>query len=289
MLFFVAGWFGVVGASLVMVLGDMLGWEISREATLDAIRLAMVFDAIMMGFAMAERVLQIRRERDAALGRHVESLRSNLDLHQRLNRLEGRYSETLELAKRSGKVLADATHDIRQPLFALRSSLTSMTREHSSQSLASAARTLLYLEELVEEYLEQALSVDAIAEKTSGTDLGVPASVLLTAISDMFDGDAKARGLKLRVRPSKSIIYVNSMAIARIVSNFVANAVHYTNTGGVLVAVKKRDGAEYISVYDTGPGMSGETLNRVLQRAQRGGHCDEQGKGLGLDIALELS
>jgi len=288
MLFFVAGWFGVVGASLVMILGDLLGWKINRETTLDAIRLAMVFDAVMLGFAMAERVLQIRRERDTALNSLIDSLQSNLDLHSRLNRLEGRYAEALELGRQSGKVLADATHDLRQPLFALRASLSSATRERDSQAIASATRTVLYLEKLVDEYLEQALAAGSVSENKQQQALGVPAHLVLTAIADMFTDDAKARGLRLRVRPSATRIFANPMVITRIVSNFVANAVRYTDDGGVIVGIRSINGAKYITVYDTGPGMSSETLQRVLRRSERGNHDDESGKGLGLDIALSL-
>ncbi|MEQ9562961.1 MAG: 7TM-DISM domain-containing protein, partial [Woeseiaceae bacterium] len=101
MIFFVAGWLGVVVASLAMLLGGFFGAEISRETTLDAIRLAMVFDALMLGFAMAERVLQIRKERDVALSRQLEALQDNLDMHERLSKLEARYADALESARSS--------------------------------------------------------------------------------------------------------------------------------------------------------------------------------------------
>jgi len=291
MLFFVVGWFGIVSASLVMALRTYFGWEFGRDATLDSIRLAMVFDAIMMGFAMAERILQIRRERDDALIRHIASLQSNLGLHERLNALEARYAEASELAEHHGKVLADATHDIRQPLFALRASLKSIMRKPEKQSVASASRSLSYLESLVEEHMANALTDDAATtlSEQSHLQIAVPVSVVLTAIQDMFEVDAKQRGLRLRVRNSTAKMTADPMTITRIVSNFVANAVRYTANGGVLVGTRKRNRKTYIDVYDTGPGMTRATLDRVTQRDERGSHGETEGEGLGLDIALTLA
>jgi signal transduction histidine kinase len=289
MIFFVAGWLGVVVASLAMLLGGFLGAEISRETTLDAIRLAMVFDALMLGFAMAERVLQIRKERDVALSRQLEALQDNLDMHERLSRLEARYSDALESARSSGKVLADATHDIRQPLFALRMSLRSIGAEKNSEQFASAARNLVYLEQLVEEYLEKATSDTSANSRQRAAESSIPVQVVLTAIADMFLDDMQARGKRFRVRPSRTVMNANAMVVTRIVSNFVANALQYSGKGGVLVGVRRRAGKEYIAVYDSGPGMDRETLERVVRRAERGDIDDAaQGKGLGLDIALSL-
>ena len=289
MAFFVAGWLGVVGASLIMILGGVFGAEISREATLDSIRLAMVFDAMMMGFAMAERVLQIRRERDLALHRQLDAMRSNLVMHERLNKLERRYADAVQLAKSSGEVLADATHDIRQPLFALRASLKSITAGGSSEHLASATRTLVYLEQLVDEYLEKATGESAGGRPDTSYESGVPVGLVLTAIVDMFASDAQHRGLKLKVRPSPVLMTTNPMVVTRIVSNYVANALTYTRKGGVLVGVRKIKGCDFVVVYDTGTGMDEATLARVVRRAERGVSDTSGGKGLGLHIALSLA
>ena len=290
MVFFVAGWFGVVGASLATVLGSVFGAEISRAATLDSIRAAMVFDAIMMGFAMAERVLEIRRERDRALRQQVNTLQSNLNLHERLNKLEARYADAVDATKASGKVLADATHDIRQPLFALRASLRSITENPDDAAVASAGRNLIYLEQLVEEYLEKATSDTASDLPMPNVENPTSVGVVLTAIEDMFAEDAAARGLTFRVRPSQAQMKANPMAVNRIVSNFVGNALRYTKIGGVLVGVRQRDGQPFIVVYDTGPGMDAATLKRVKRRSARGDPSDDlAGKGLGLDIALSLA
>ncbi len=292
LIFFVAGWLGVVGASLVMLLGGFFGVQISRETTLDAIRLAMVFDAVMMGFAMAEWVMQIRRERDTALTSRLEALRSNLDMHERLNSLEARYADAVASARASGKVLADATHDLRQPLFALRMSFKSLGAQTNSEQFAIAARNLVYLEQLVEEYLEAATSEPvAPRHEVAGASTGlVPVTLVLTGIADMFAQDARARGKQLTVRQSKLEMRADPMVLTRIVSNFVDNAIKYSQKGGVLVGIRRRAGKAYIAVYDSGPGMSPETLERVTQRAERGEADNrEMGMGLGLDIALSLA
>lgn len=292
MLFFVAGWFGVVSASLATVLGSVFEANISRAMTLDSIRTAMVFDAVMMGFAMAERVLEIRSERDHALQERVNTLQSNVNLHKRLNVLEARYSDALNAARKSGKILADATHDIRQPLFALRASLHSMASNPDSSTVASANRNLVYLEQLVHEYLEKATDDPArsTAEEIVASPSSLPVGVVLTAVHDMFASDAQARGLMLRIRPSTAELKANPMVVSRIVNNFVSNAIQYTERGGVLVGVRRIDGQKFIAVYDSGPGMHEAAYARNVQRSERGSSENVGGgKGLGLDIALSLA
>ena len=45
------------------------------------------------------------------------------------------------------------------------------------------------------------------------------------------------------------------MVTLRILNNLVANAIRYTERGGVLVGCRRFAGRRYIAVYDTGPGL----------------------------------
>jgi signal transduction histidine kinase len=169
-------------------------------------------------------------------------------------------------------------------------SLRSIGAGKNSEQFASAARNLVYLEQLVEEYLDKATSDTSGNSREASAESTVPVQVVLTAIADMFLDDMQARGKRFRVRPSRAVANANPMVVTRIVSNFVANALQYADKGGVLVGIRRRAGKAFIAVYDSGPGMDKETLERVVRRAERGDVDDAaQGKGLGLDIALSLA
>ncbi|MFC2950496.1 sensor histidine kinase [Marinicaulis aureus] len=292
--YFVAGWFGIVLSSIAVTCITLFGLDVSRSAMLDIIRLAMVFDASMMGMAVLEGINTIRRQRDASLREQLSMAQINLGLHSRLDSLEKRYRETQRVAEDRGRILADATHDIRQPLFSLRASI----QESINKNTISAARlkdidaSFTYLEGLVDEYMESALTgtenkSHPLPEEEPNTSL----SMIISSMNEMFAEEALSKNLQLRTVTSRRTMPVSAMTLLRIVANLTSNAIKYTTSGAVLIGCRLRNGQPGIEVYDTGPGMSSMEVDHILDRKARGAYSDahQDGKGLGLDIVARLA
>jgi two-component system, sensor histidine kinase len=68
----------------------------------------------------------------------------------------------------------------------------------------------------------------------------VPAAVVLDAVRAEFAAVATQRGLKFVVRPSRLAVRSDAMLLKRIVGNLIANALRYTEHGGVLIGCRRR-------------------------------------------------
>ena len=70
-------------------------------------------------------------------------------------------------------------------------------------------------------------------------------------------------------------------------SNLIANAIRYTPAGGtVRVLTESRNGAVFVSVADTGPGLALEDHERIFEEFQQAEAGVEQREGTGLGLAL---
>ena len=120
--FYLLAWFGAALSSGIMNLRHVFGVEWTQELEFDSMRIALVFDAMMMGLAIFEQFAQMRQSRQAAVHKSLSDAIRNLEITSRLGELEQRYVLVTELAKAHSAKVADTIHDLRQPLQALRGS-----------------------------------------------------------------------------------------------------------------------------------------------------------------------
>ena len=114
---------------------------------------------------------------------------------------------------------------------------------------------------------------------------------VLGAVYEMFLPDAKAKGLEFRYVQTSLTSDIDPLALMRIVSNLVSNAVKYTPNGKILLGVRRRPSEFRIEVHDTGLGMSQQEFEIAKQRHVRlhGKESMAEGHGFGLAIASELA
>ncbi|HZD10182.1 MAG TPA: HAMP domain-containing sensor histidine kinase, partial [Candidatus Binatia bacterium] len=108
----------------------------------------------------------------------------------------------------------------------------------------------------------------------------------------------RAIDLILDVEPGLPPVHADSEKVTRIVMNLVDNAINYTPDGGVIEirastsgSDEGADGLVYVSVSDTGAGISHENLDRIFERFYRvedGSIQETPGTGLGLSIVRSL-
>ncbi len=109
-----------------------------------------------------------------------------------------------------------------------------------------------------------------------------------------MEGRAIDKGLTLRsdVPPALSWVIADPDRVVQILTNLVANACHYTPTGGEIVVLACAHGDEvHISVRDTGIGIAQEDQEKVFARFFRADDSvvqDTPGTGLGLSIVRSL-
>jgi len=300
--FYLFAWLGAVLSAAIMTMRHWLGFEISQDLQFDSMRIVMVFDAVMMGLAIADRYNQLRQSRQQALQASLRQAERNLMLNRRLAELDEQYALAVAAAREVGERASDAVHDLRQPLHALRLDVQTVLGG-SAETAGSRDRmdtTLTYLERLVASHLQDLPAADFAAGHDHGRQHGagpppetdsLDTSVVLRSVYEMFLPDAEAKGLEFRFVPSSRSAAIEPLALMRILSNLVANAIKYTPSGRLLLGVRSAGERIRIEVHDTGPGLTPAEFAEVLARDVRLARDKRvaEGQGLGLAIAAHLA
>ncbi|MCU0869048.1 MAG: ATP-binding protein [Burkholderiales bacterium] len=185
------------------------------------------------------------------------------------------------------RFLAAATHDLRQPLHALALTLETLrlrgVAPDASVHVARAQDSARDLATLFDALLDQA-RLDA------GTVVPQPTTAalapLLRALEARYSLQAEARGLWLRARVRDVVVHTDPLALQRILSNLIVNALQATDHGGVLIAW--RGGARAIEVRDSGRGIAPDLHDAVFDEFFRGPPGPDPAartSGLGLGLA----
>ncbi len=120
----------------------------------------------------------------------------------------------------------------------------------------------------------------------------VDLAALASACVEEHKGRAFSRRIVLDIGfAAPAEVLADPLAVKRILSNLIANALAYTPEGGaVLVDVRPEEGAGVALVRDSGAGFSSAERGRAGRAFQRFNRTDHvTGAGLGLAIAMELA
>jgi len=90
--FYVLAWLGAALSAAIMTMRHWLGIDIPQDIQFDSMRIVMVFDATMMGLAIADRFNRLRQSQQRALQASLHQAERNLMLNNRLAQLEDQYS-----------------------------------------------------------------------------------------------------------------------------------------------------------------------------------------------------
>ena len=186
--------------------------------------------------------------------------------------------------------VADAAHELRSPLAALRLQLQGLQRAGDDTARAAAIERLSAGIDRATRLVEQLLT---LARQESGSTATEP--VDLRAIAQLALADvapaAQARSMDVGLLDSEAAtVPGNVEALRMLVRNLLDNAIKYTAPGGqVDVQVRADNGHAVLTVEDSGPGIAPEHRERVMQRFVRETAEGAPGSGLGLAIVLAIA
>ncbi len=216
----------------------------------------------------------------------------NVDL---IGELTARTREAEAANRAKSQFLAAASHDLRQPLHALglfAAALTTRARDPDVQPLVDSLNASV---EALEALFAQLLDLSRLdAGAMTPERCAVPLAPLFDRLRADFGPLAASRGLALTVVRTRLAAHTDPTMLERILRNLIANALRYTEAGGVVVGVRRRAAALRIDVVDSGVGIAEADRERVFEefvqlgRARRG-DASSRGMGLGLAIVRRLS
>lgn len=284
-----------------LLVAGAVGWLAARRISAPVLELADALDRLGRGAREVGVVVSrggeigyLQRGFNAAAGA-LAAARDDLETRiARATRELARKNTKLEAASSArARFLAAASHDLRQPLYALtlfssalKSGETDPVRLARASHIQECVATL---DRLFSELLD-------LSRLEAGAMQPAPATFALDALLEEANRNfrmiAEERELRLVLRKTDAWVHTDRTMLARIINNLVSNALRYTASGGVLVGVR-RDGPRHIriEVRDTGPGIAPEHQAQVFEEffqieATRDGEgTDHREQGLGLGLA----
>jgi signal transduction histidine kinase/NO-binding membrane sensor protein with MHYT domain len=193
--------------------------------------------------------------------------------------------------------LAVVSHELRTPLNAILGytdlleagipdALTRNQRTHVGRIDASARHLL----ELVTEILTFARLE---AGKEEATIERVDVAVVLREVAAMIEPLAHEKGLQFVVHaPERLLIETDAGMIRQMLLNLLANAVKFTERGGIELSAAFEDDVVVLQVRDTGIGIPPEHRERIFSafwQVEQGTTRRRGGTGLGLTVTRRLA
>lgn len=243
-----------------------------------------------------ERLEKLNQELEQRVAERTHELQlSNQYLQQQIAQREQieqalrQARDAAEEANRSkDKYLAAASHDLLQPLNAARLLMSTLRERQlpaAEQHLLERAHLALEgAEDLLADLLDIArLDQAAITPSLAACRL----NELFSSLASEFEPVALEAGLQLKVFLSSLCVFTDVHLITRILRNFLSNACRYTESGRILLGVRRRGEYARLEVWDTGVGVAPEQHEKIfLEFNQLGSHHSSGHKGVGLGLAI---
>ncbi len=190
------------------------------------------------------------------------------------------------------RFLAQASHDLRQPVHAIGLFLNSLTQTGLAPEQRSIVdridRSLQGVAELFRSLLDiSTLDSGAVTPKLE------PVSIdqLFRTLEQQNQASAQWAGVRLRFVSSNRIVLADNALLLTMVQNLVSNAIKYAPRASVVIGCRPRGNRVSIWVVDRGPGIAQSHLPQLYDefyQIRKLGHADTQGVGLGLSIVKRL-
>lgn len=277
-------------APLERTLNDFLG--LGLLLTVLAAGLAFVVGWRLAGTALAPTTAITAQAEAIQEGTPTPTITAHADvdefarLVQVLNAMLGRLDRASAVQRR---FTADASHEIRGPLTALRGELDlALKRERSP---AEYRQTLERCREEVIRLTRMATDLLTLARSEAGLTLHDQIEVDLRLVAEQvierFQASATERGLQLALTGPPTMVRGDPSMLERIVSNLVENAVKHSPAGGTVTLELESEGLPELTVRDQGPGIPEADQPHLFNRFFRGETQpgDSASTGLGLAIA----
>lgn len=219
----------------------------------------------------------------------------NLDLAERYR---GAAAEAEHANREKTRLLAAASHDLRQPIHAIGLHLESLPVDKmergSRQTLMRIRNSLQSLSKLFNSLLDVSLlDSGKIQVKPSIFDL----QEAMNGVLDDYEPLAEIARVTLTLECPKTGIEGDAILIRRMVQNLLSNAIRHSQGGMVRVLVTQNGPAYSIAVMDDGPGIAKEhqaaifeeftQISRQSRSVNSPDHVDNAvNKGLGLGLAI---
>jgi len=203
--------------------------------------------------------------------------------------MEKEYARARDIAAGHARQISTVTHDIRQPIAALRAELDTLKAGAQGDTVDRLDRIVSHFDGLIDDLGRPGNDTSAgpAGGNAEGEAEAVPATLLFSMLERLFAADAAAAGIELRFVASAAVFHARAVVLMRIASNLVSNAIAHSGGSRILVGIRRRDGALCLDVLDNGSGFDTVDFDTARRSGTKGG--TSRGSGLGLSIVDDLA
>ena len=263
----------VLGGAGALALVGLGGWWIARKALRPVERMTARADRI--GIDDLSQRIAVPRVQDE-VGHLARTLNAMLE----------RLDQGVEARQR---LVADASHELRAPLAAMRSELEVSLRhdplgDPARAVLSSARDEVVRMGRIVDNLLTLARVDEGRLELlTAPQDL----RVLAERAARTQRASAAAAGVDIVVEGDAATVEADRDRVDQVISNLIDNAIRFSPAGGRVRVLLWDDTAEAgIAVCDDGPGVPAEARESIFERFARQDPARGRSGGAGLGLAI---
>lgn len=186
--------------------------------------------------------------------------------------------------------LTTASHDLRQPVHAMGFLVESIATRNRDPALVGALADLRQSVHSATQMFNALLDLSRIESgRVQIRSEAVELNELLANVATIFREEARNRSLVLRLHlpRARAFALADADLLRQSLGNLLHNALRYTRTGGILLAVRLQGGRWRCEVWDTGIGIASGDEKEVFSPFFRQEHAwkiDSAGHGLGLAV-----
>ena len=201
------------------------------------------------------------------------------------------------LEKVRQEFLSNISHELRTPLTSILAFVETLEdgaikdEENNQRFLGVIRKNAQRMHRLIDDILELSIIESG---KISLQSKIVNLHYLVEEMFTNLSGKAKERQIRLVNRVAEDVsVFADSMRLEQMLTNLIDNAVKFNaENGSVIVGFTRENERDFISVSDTGEGISADHLQRIFERFYRTDRARSReigGTGLGLAIVKHLA
>lgn len=192
--------------------------------------------------------------------------------------------------RRLQQFTADASHELRNPLMAIKSNAAVALKYAAGirtldadkfRAIASATTQMTAL-------TEDLLMLARTDQMPTLTQNRVNLTVLLEDLVQLYDAEANIKQIALKGQILEHLVVIgDAVQLNRLFTNLISNALHYTPEHGLIEIQTEHECSHIIvKIKDTGVGIAPDQLDHIFDRFWRADRSRSYGSGFGLGLAI---
>ncbi len=242
-------------------------------------------------------MLMAIRDEQGTVRSHIKIMRNLTERKLMEEELRARADALQEADRRKNEFLAMLSHELRNPLAPILTSLYLLKRQNRTedpilqQSREMIERQVMNLKRLVDDLLDVSrMALNRIELQREILDLSIIAERAADDVRPLMQ--ERGHDLTVTTGPDPLGILADAVRLEQVIESLLTNAARFTDPGGKVWLTIKQEGVHaVVRVRDTGIGIAPEMLDRTFDlfaQADQGLARVRGGLGIGLTLARNL-